>query len=295
MINIAIIGYGNVGKKVVEAVLASSDLNLSGLVSQSITRIDAFPDVKVVKNIDDLENIDVAVLCCPSRAVKATAIPILKRGISTVDSYDIHSDIYELTQELDAVAKENNVVAVSSAGWDPGTDSIIRALMLMSAPKGLTYTNFGPGMSMGHSTVVCGFDGVKDALSITMPAGNGLHRRMVYIELDGSKDFASVKNNIINDPYFKDDYVFIEEVDDIEKYRDVGHGVHIERKGISGMTHNQQFEYNMKINNPALTSQLMVSAARAASRQKPGAYTVIEIPIIDFLEGDRETNIRELV
>jgi diaminopimelate dehydrogenase len=30
-------------------------------------------------------------------------------------------------------------------------------------------------------------------------------------------------------------------------------------------------------------------------RQKPGAYTMIEIPIIDFLAGDRTELIRRLV
>jgi diaminopimelate dehydrogenase len=51
------------------------------------------------------------------------------------------------------------------------------------SPKGLTYTNFGPGMSMGHSVVAKSKAGVKNALSMTIPTGNGIHRRMVYIEL----------------------------------------------------------------------------------------------------------------
>ena len=76
---------------------------------------------------------------------------------------------------------------------------------------------------------------------------------------------------------------------------DMGHGVNLVRKGVSGKTQNQRFEFNMSINNPALTSQILVSGARAVSRQKPGAYTMIEIPIIDFLEGDREQIIRRLV
>ena len=69
----------------------------------------------------------------------------------------------------------------------------------------------------------------------------------------------------------------------------------MERKGVSGQTHNQQFRYEMRINNPALTSQIMVSAARAALRQSPGAYTLLEIPIIDLLPGDRDALIRRLV
>ena len=51
----------------------------------------------------------------------------------------------------------------------------------------------------------------------------------------------------------------------------------------------------MKINNPALTSQVLVNAARATMRQQPGAYTMIEIRVIDYLPGDREELIRQLV
>ena len=59
------------------------------------------------------------------------------------------------------------------------------------------------------------------------------------------------------------------------------------------------FEFNMSINNPALTGQVLVACARAAVRlqqhQHYGAYTMIEIPPICLLPGDEETLIRELV
>ena len=44
----------------------------------------------------------------------------------------------------------------------------------------------------------------------------------------------------------------------------------------------------MRINNPALTAQVLVCVARAAMRQQPGCYTMVEIPVIDLLPGDRE-------
>jgi diaminopimelate dehydrogenase len=51
----------------------------------------------------------------------------------------------------------------------------------------------------------------------------------------------------------------------------------------------------MRINNPALTAQVMVNAARASMKQQPGAYTMIEIPVIDYLPGNREEIIAHLV
>ena len=44
----------------------------------------------------------------------------------------------------------------------------------------------------------------------------------------------------------------------------------------------------MKINNPALTGQVLVCVAHASMRQKPGCYTKIEIPVVDLLPGDRD-------
>ena len=71
-----------------------------------------------------------------------------------------------MRRTLSASAKEHNAVSIISAGWDPGSDSIVRTLLEAIAPKGITYTNFGPGMSMGHTVAVKAIDGVKAALSM---------------------------------------------------------------------------------------------------------------------------------
>ncbi len=84
-------------------------------------------------------------------------------------------------------------------------------------------------------------------------------------------------------------------VDSVDNLKDMGHGVNMARKGVSGKTQNQLFDFNMKINNPALTAQILVAAARATMKQQPGAYTMIEIPVIDYIYGDRETLIKKLV
>ena len=76
---------------------------------------------------------------------------------------------------------------------------------------------------------------------------------------------------------------------------DMGHGVNLTRKGVSGKTQNQLFEFNMRINNPALTAQVLVCVARAALRQQPGWFTLVGVPVIDLLPGDREEWIGHLV
>jgi len=296
--NIAVIGYGNIGKYAAEAALEAPDMNLLGIVSSSLSNRDIkqIEGVKVAKSIDELEEKpDVAILCAPTRAIPDIAPLYLEKGIHTVDSYDAHDSIWDLKTKLNPIAAQNNAVSIISAGWDPGSDSVVRALLLACAPSGVTYTNFGPGMSMGHSVAVKAIDGVSDALSVTIPTGTGIHRRMVYVKPAAGADFAEISSTIKNDPYFKNDETHIFETHDISALLDVGHGVTMTRKGVSGKTHNQLFEFNMRINNPALTSQIMISCTRACMRQKPGAYTMIEVPVIDLLVGEREENVRRLV
>ncbi|OAT48616.1 meso-diaminopimelate D-dehydrogenase [Proteus hauseri ATCC 700826] len=295
-IKVAIVGYGNIGQFALEAVKAAQDFELVGVVRRDCTNIpEELQNITVTNDIKTLGQVDVALLCSPTRAIKELAKSILALGINTVDSFDVHSEIVALKTELDSVAKKHDRVAVISAGWDPGSDSIIRTLMLAMAPKGITYTNFGPGMSMGHSVAAKTIEGVKDALSMTIPLGTGVHRRMVYVELKAGADFNAVEKAIKADSYFSSDETHIKQVDSVDSLKDIGHGVQMTHKGVSGKTHNQLFEYSMRINNPALTSQFMVSAARASMKQQAGAYTVIEIPPVNFLAGDLNTLIAKLV
>ena len=253
-IRIAIIGYGNIGKAVEQAVLAAEDMQLAGIYHHN-------------DNLDSIDA-DLAALCTPTR-------------------------------EVPAFAQKHGAVSVIAAGWDPGSDSVVRALLTAIAPKGITYTNFGPGRSMGHTVAAKTIPGVKDALSMTIPLGTGIHRRMVYVELEDSADFATVEKQLLADDYFAHDETHVIPVPSVDALNNVAHGVHLERSGVSGDTHNQRFEFNMEINNPALTGQVLVAVARAAMRIKEesryGAYTLIEIPPIFLLPGNTENNIRNLV
>ena len=296
-IRAAVVGYGNIGKSVVEALQAAPDFDIAGIIRRNgaENKPAELATYEVVKDIVELKDVDVAIVASPTRQVEVQAKKILAMGINTVDSFDIHTQITSLRRSLGETAKENGSVAIISAGWDPGSDSVVRTLLEAIAPKGITYTNFGPGRSMGHSVAVRAIDGVKDALSMTIPTGTGIHRRMVYVELEEGADFKAVEAAIKADPYFVNDETHVKQVPCVDDLNDVGHGVNLVRKGVSGTTHNQLFEFNMKINNPALTAQVMVCCARATMRQQPGCYTMIEVPVIDLLYGDREGLIAHLV
>ena len=293
----AIVGYGNIGQYALQALEAAPDFEVAGVVRRSgaDNKPEELKAYQVVKDIKELGQVDVALLCTPTRSVEAYAKEILAQGINTVDSFDIHSAIPALRQSLNQSAKENGAVAIISAGWDPGSDSIVRTMLEAVAPKGITYTNFGPGMSMGHTVAVKAIEGVKAALSMTIPTGTGIHRRMVYIEVKEGYEFDKVAAAIKADAYFVNDETHVKQVDSVDALLDMGHGVNLTRKGVSGKTQNQLFEFNMRINNPALTGQVLVCAARATMRQQPGCYTLVEVPVIDLLPGERDEWIAHLV
>lgn len=293
----AVVGYGNIGRFALEALEAAPDFDVAGIVRRkgAENRPAELAQYDVVRDIKELKDVDVAILATPSRSCEEYAREIIPLGINTVDSFDIHSEIRGYRDKMMKLNKETGTVSVISAGWDPGSDSVVRTMMQSLAPKGITYTNFGPGMSMGHSVCARSKDGVTNALSITIPLGEGIHRRMVYVELEKDATIENVAAEIKADPYFSNDETHVFAVPSVDELRDMGHGVNLIRKGVSGKTQNQRIEFNMSINNPALTGQVLVNVARASMRQQPGCYTMIEIPVIDLLPGERADIVEHLV
>ena len=301
-IRVIIVGYGNIGKHAKEAILSADDMELAGIIRQSANNkcpedyhIENYPVIDEKTDVQSLGHVDVALICKPSRMVEEYSAHYLSKGIHTVDSFDIHSAIVDLRRNLGDIAKKNGSVAIVAAGWDPGSDSVVRALLEAAAPVGITYTNFGPGMSMGHSVVARSKTGVKDALSVTIPLGTGVHRRMVYVQLEEGAEMETVTQAIKTDNYFRNDETHVILVQDVKALADKGHGVNMTRKGKSSNSDNQLFTFDMRVNNPALTAQIMLSCARACVLQQPGAYTMIELPLIDLLPGERENIISRLV
>ena len=296
-IRAAVVGYGNIGHYTVESLEAAPDFEIAGVVRRQGDKekpLELTP-YEVVDDITKLKEVDVAFLCTPTRSCPDYAERLVALGINTVDSFDIHTSILEYRTRQTENCKKAGRVSVIAAGWDPGSDSVVRVLLEALAPKGLTYTNFGPGMSMGHSVVARSKKGVKNALSMTIPLGEGIHRRMVYVELEDGYTVEQVEAELKADDYFAHDELHVFAVKSVDDVRDMGHGVHLTRKGTSGKTPNQRMSFDMSINNPALTAQILVGVARASFRLAPGCYTLPEIPVIDLLPQSREEVVATLV
>ncbi|NLV64653.1 MAG: diaminopimelate dehydrogenase [Synergistaceae bacterium] len=298
-VRVAVVGYGHIAREAVKAINAAQDMEIAGIVIRDPGKVDEISrqsGLPVFLGSEKLDGADVAILAIASRAVPEVAPSYLERGICTVDCFDIHGEALMLLRErLHRSALKGNSAAMTGAGWDPGTDSIFRGVFEVIAPRGITYTSFGPGVSMGHTVAVKQIQGVRDALSLTLPAGQGMHRRAVYVELDEGTSLENVRKAVLCDSYFCNDETTVEEVGDVKSMVDLGHGVRMERKGVSACADNQRMAVEMTLTNPSATAQVMVSAARGIVLQPPGCYTMLEIPVADFLPGDREANIRRLV
>ncbi|WP_428898171.1 diaminopimelate dehydrogenase [Parelusimicrobium proximum] len=287
---IAVVGLGNTGLYSIKALAKSGDMECVGVIRRRAEDKEV-EGVKQYNSVDEMPvKPDAVILCVPSKNMPETAALYLSKGICVADSFDIHSEVYPTVEKLDKTAKEHNAACVVSAGWDPGTDSMIRAVFKALDPHYPIYTNFGPGMSMGHSVVARSIKGVKNAVSITLPLGKSKHKRHVYVELDGTQTKDEVYANMKADDYFAHDPLEIEIVDDAEKYKNASHGGMVEMEG-----DEVKAEFKMTVNNPKTTAHVLVACVRAALRMPAGAYTVIDLPLVSLLEGDRESNIKKLV
>ncbi len=289
-ISVAIIGWGNVGRGCKRAIKECSDMMLAGVVRRPVSLGKIEPeleDTNVVADISKLDRVDVALLCIPSREVPERIKLYHGLGIATVDSFDEHERLVALKREADISAKAHKTVSVMGAGWDPGTDSVVRALMRIVSISGHTTTTFGGdkgGRSMGHTALVKTIPGVKNAVALTFANGRGHHKRKVYVELLPQADLEAITQAIKADPYFRADPTEVLAVKDINKFNTLNHSVSLER---TGMQVNQN--YVLAGVNPEFTANVMVSAARACITAKEqnayGAYTLLERPLIDFLPG----------
>ena len=304
-IKAAVMGLGNIGRYAIEALEIQPDFTCVGVIRRKESLGKDAHDLRGVPeyaSLADLEAVsgkpDVVLLCAPSRKIPEVAGDLLGRGYNTVDSFDIHDRIVETIGLLEAQAVKGKAVAITAAGWDPGTDSVLRALFEAMVPRGTTFTNFGRGRSMGHSVAARAIKGVADAVSITIPVGGGRHSRLVYVVLEEGENLADVTARIKADDYFAHDPLDVRQCRDREELAfvaDQSHGVLMERTGASGMTDNQILKFDMRINNPALTAQVLVSCARATTRLQAGCHTLIEVPPIAMLRGERMDIISRMV
>jgi len=322
MINIGIVGYGNIGKGVEKAVLAAPDMQLRAIITRRDTKsITPASSGVPVLTLDEAEKktgeIDVMILCGGSATDLPEQGPRFAALFNIVDSYDNHLKIPEYMNAIDSAAK--NTTAVISSGWDPGLFSIIRLLSGAALPDGQAYTFWGYGVSQGHSDAIRHIDGVKNAIQYTVPVESAIdsvrsgarpdlqtrqkHRRDCYVVADPGADKDRITKEIRSMPNYFADYdttvCFIEDDELLASHSRMPHGGTVLHSGRTGLNEHL-IEFSLKLeSNPEFTGSIMTAYARAAFRMSReglfGAKTVFDIPLMYLREKDRLTLIKELM
>lgn len=308
MINLGIVGYGNLGRGVKAAIEKNADMKLCVVLSRrpEITQKELV-DIPVLDSssctIPKDMKIDVMILCGGSKEDTPVQGPIFAKNFSTVDSFDTHADIPDYFQKMNTIARQMGNVSVISAGWDPGIFSLERVLGNAFLPQGHSYTFWGRGVSQGHSDAARKVAGVIDARQYTIPVENTLeeirkgntpelsrrqmHKRLVYVVAESPSEHDRIRKEIIEMPNYYADYdtevVFISTEEMKKNHSNLPHGGFVLTSAKTGENHKQIAEYRLQLDsNPEFTGSVLVACARAASRMKQsghaGAFTMLDIP-----------------
>ena len=309
MINVAIVGYGNLGRGVESAIKQNSDMSLFGVFTRRSPQTLTTKTNANVYHIDDILNykneIDVLILCGGSATDLPVQTPQLAKDFCVIDSFDTHAKIPTHFENVDACAKEGQNVAIISGGWDPGMFSINRLFAECILPQGTTYTFWGKGVSQGHSDAIRRLDGVEDARQYTIPVEEALnsvrrgenpilttrqkHIRECFVVAKEGADLAKIETEIKTMPNYFADYDtivhFISKEEMTKNHSALPHGGNVIRSGKTGLNgeNNHVIEYKITLDsNPEFTSSVLVAYARACVKMKEegfkGCKTVFDVP-----------------
>lgn len=287
-LRLAVIGLGRLGRACAEVILDAEDLALAGVVrrpaSLALPLPNSLPNVTVVSHFTELDGVDAAIVCIPPENSLEAIIKLLQHRVPVVECATVHGDAFRTRKaDIERMAKRHRVAAVLGAGWDPGALSLFRTLFALLTPKGHTEITDRPGHSLHHGLAVKAMPGVKDALCAEFPVGNGKIQRYVYVELREGANFEQVSQAIRSDPLFLDEESLVFPVESVALLEDAGRGVVMERRGESGRTGHQFLMLEARFDITALTSEIMVAAARALPRLRPGACSLLHIPMSSLL------------
>lgn len=307
-IRIGIVGYGNVGRGVEQAIMRNDDMELAAVFTRrDPSSVSVKTEGAVVKHMDDMasmkEDVDVMILCGGSATDLPVMGPEIAANFNTIDSFDTHAKIPEYFANMDASAKAGKNVSIISVGWDPGMFSLNRLYSESILVQGSTYTFWGKGVSQGHSDAIRRIEGVKNGIQYTVPIEEAVdavrsgseptlttrqkHLRECYVVPEEGADLKAIEEAIKTMPNYFDEYdttvEFITEEELKANHSKMPHGGFVIRTGETGSEGNKHvIEYSLKLDsNPEFTASVLVCYARAAHRLaqagESGARSVFDI------------------
>jgi len=305
-IRIGIVGYGNLGRGVEQAISQNPDLELVAIFTRRPPdQIEARGNLVSIADIDSYQDkIDVMILCGGSSRDLPRQGPLYAAQFNTVDSFDLHGRIPAYFEEVDAAARSASKLSLISTGWDPGLFSLARLMFQSILPEGKSYTFWGKGVSQGHSVAIRQIPGVRDAVQYTVPVPATVekirqgqipvltprqaHQRICYVVAEPGADTGEIEETIKTMPGYFADYDttvhFITGEEFAASHTGMPHGGFVIRTGKTGGKHKQQTEFRLALeSNPQFTGSVLTACARAVYRMHKtgaiGACTIFDLPL----------------
>ena len=306
MIKLGILGYGNLGRGVENAMKFNKDMELCAIFTRrnpETVKVNSNTPVVSVNDIEQWKNkLDVLIICGGSATDLPVQTPKYAEMFNVIDSFDTHARIPEHFANVDKAAKKSNKVAIISLGWDPGMFSLNRLFGNVLLPNGKDYTFWGKGISQGHSDAIRRIKGVKNAKQYTIPVEEALksvrngenpelttrqkHTRECFVVLEEGADPKQIEHEIVTMPNYFSDYDttvhFITEEELVKNHSGIPHGGFVIRTGETSVGTKHVIEYSLKLDsNPEFTSSVLVAYARACYRLnkegQSGCKTIFDI------------------
>lgn len=290
-LRVVIVGVGKVGRACAELIALSHDLAVGAFVRRPVSGAEGLPDhlrhIPLLTHVGQVKEVDGALICVPTGAVMETASQILQHGIPIVDCAILHGESFHAHKEaIHKLALHHHTPAIVGAGWDPGGLSVFRSWLALLTPGGVTETTHRPGITLRHTVMAKNVSGVKDALCTEVRAADGRLRRYVYVELEQGANADRVAEAIRVDPLFLGVETQVFPVESLAALEQEGRGVVLDRRGSSKRPGHQHFVLEGRLDEAAVTAEIMLAAARALPDLEPGAYSLFDIPL-GVLWGER--------
>ena len=327
MINIGIVGYGNLARGVESAIRQNPDMCLKAVFTRRdpnklTIRTPGVPVVALAEAEKWVDTIDVMILCGGSATDLPQMTPTFAKMFNVVDSFDNHANIPNHFAAVNAAAQESGHTALISVGWDPGLFSLNRLYASAVLPQGRDYTFWGTGVSQGHSDAVRRIPGVIDARQYTIPVPEAMdrvragenpdlttrekHTRCCYVVTEEGADQAAIENAIKTMPNYFEPYDttvhFISAEEMARDHSGLPHGGSVIRSGITGWNgeHKQTIEFKLTLDsNPEFTSSVLVACARALSKMAgrgiTGCKTIFDLAPADLSPLSQEEMLAHLL
>lgn len=320
LIKVGILGFGNLGKGLLDNLIQDDDFNVVGIFTkrnpQTIKNncdVPVFPS-KVLPDFKD--KIDVLFLCGGSyNGLQENAYEFSK-SFCTIDAFDTHKKAKEYYSNVNRFSKDNQKTSLVCCGWDPGILSLIRLLFSSIGNNTTVETFWGKGVSQGHTNAIKSLDNVIDALQFTIPRkkfvsrakkgkkiGNALdkHVRKCFVVVRKKKLKKQTADEIKNiEDYFYGyktvvSFVSQKKLDKLKRIK--GHKGRVISTGNVGEKENFYFDLRLNMtSNPSFTGAILMKYAKAIykmNREKDyGAKTVFDVPL-SYLTDEKKENLIE--